>query len=61
MANHTPEQITYVAKTLMPNFVPKDGAENSLSFAFTLDGVNYEVVFEKDKQGEWQLISHRKA
>jgi hypothetical protein len=61
MANHTVEQIKYVADTLMPNFIPKASTESSLSFAFTLDGVNYEVMYEKDKQGEWQLLSHRKA
>ena len=61
MANHTAEQIKYVADTLMPNFIPKDSAASILSFAFTLDGVNYEVSYEKDRHGDWQLTSHRKA
>lgn len=61
MAKHTPEQINYVADTLMPNFIPKDTTINDLTFAFTIDGVNYEVVYQKDAQGEWQFISQQRA
>lgn len=61
MAKHTPEQINYVADTLMPNFIPKDETVIDLSFAFTLDGVNYEVTYQKNTQGDWQFMSQRKA
>ena len=61
MPKHSPDQINYVADTLMPNFIPKDNAITDLSFAFTLDGVNYEVVYQKDTKGDWQFVSQRKA
>jgi hypothetical protein len=61
MSKHSPEQVKYVADTIMPTFIPKDAAVTALSFAFTLDGVNYEVIYEKDKKGEWQFISYQKA
>jgi hypothetical protein len=61
MSKHTTEQIQYVADTIMPGFIPKDVTSRELSFAFTMDGVNYEVVYQKDKQGKWQFISHQNA
>lgn len=61
MAKHTQDQINYVADTLMPNFIPKDEAITDLSFAFTLDGVNYEVIYQKNAQGKWLFVSQRKA
>jgi hypothetical protein len=61
MSKHTPEQIQYVADTIMPGFIPRDVTASELNFAFTMDGVNYEVVYQKDKQGNWQFSSHRKA
>ncbi|NEU08236.1 hypothetical protein GZH53_07925 [Flavihumibacter sp. R14] len=57
MPKHTSEQIASVASSLMPNFIPKDETIKSLSFAFTLDGINYEVLFEKDHRDAWHLIS----
>jgi hypothetical protein len=61
MAKHTTDQIQYIADTIMPGFIPKDGNARELSFAFTVDAVNYEVIYQKDKQGNWQFISHKKA
>jgi hypothetical protein len=61
MSKHSPAQVKYVADTLMPNFIPKDSSVNDLTFAFTVDGVNYEVIYQKNKQGEWQFESFIKA
>ena len=61
MSKHTPEQITFVADTLMPGFIPKDSTVSDLFFAFTLDAVNYEVVYQKNQKGEWKFISFKKA
>jgi len=61
MPKHTPEQINYVADTLMPGFIPKDKTVVDLSFAFTLDGVNYEVVYQKNTKQKWDFISFKKA
>ena len=61
MSKHTTEQIQYVADTIMPGFIPKDGAARELNFAFTMDGVNYEVIYQKDKQGNWLFVSYQKA
>lgn len=61
MSKHTAEQIHFVADTLMPGFIPKDNTVSDLSFAFTLDGVNYEVIYQKNQKGEWQIISYKRA
>lgn len=61
MSKHTSEQINFVADTLMPGFIPKDSTVSELSFAFTLDGVNYEVIYQKSKKGEWQFVSSKRA
>lgn len=61
MAKHSTEQIQYVADSIMSDFIPKDKNAQDLSFAFTLDGTNYEVVYQKDNKGNWQYKSHQKA
>jgi len=61
MPKHTPEQIENIADSIMPNFIPKDASLNDLSFAFTVDGMNYKVAYQKNKQGIWRLISHEPA
>lgn len=61
MSKHTADQVNYVADTLMPGFIPKDITVKDLSFAFTLDGVNYEVVYQKSNKDEWQFISYKQA
>jgi hypothetical protein len=61
MTKHSPDQIQYVADTIMPGFIPKDTAATELTFAFTLDSVNYEVVYQKNNSGDWQFTSHQKA
>jgi len=61
MTKHSPEQVKYVADTIMPGFIPKDETIRELTFAFTVDSVNYEVLYQKNKMGEWQFVSHQKA
>jgi hypothetical protein len=61
MSKHSPQQVRYIADTLMPNFIPKDTTIDDLSFVFTADGENYEVIYKKDKSGDWQFISQQKA
>ena len=61
MSKHSTEQIQYVANSIMSNFIPKDENAKDLTFAFTLDGTNYEVVYQKDNNGIWLYKSHQKA
>lgn len=56
------DQIEAIAKTLLPSFVPKDLAEKSLSFHFTLPpDSNYKVYFEKDDKAKWQFIRYEEV
>jgi len=61
MPKHTPEQIQFIADSLMPGFVPKDESESTLTFAFTADTTNYEVIYKKDSDSKWQFVSYKKA
>lgn len=61
MSKHSTDQVKYVADSIMPGFIPKNAAVADLSFSFTLDGINYEVIYKKDPKGIWQYQSHREA
>jgi hypothetical protein len=61
MPKHTPEQIQFIADSLMPGFVPKDQSESTLTFAFTADSSNYEVIYKKNSDAKWQFASYKKA
>ena len=61
MSKHSTDQIQYVADSIMSDFIPKDENAREMSFAFTLDGTNYEVIYEKDSKGTWQFKSQQKA
>jgi len=56
------DQISAIANTLLPSFIPKDKEETSLTFHFTLPpDSSYKVFFEKDKKGNWQFIKYETA
>ncbi|CAM4131937.1 hypothetical protein SAMN06265348_103115 [Pedobacter westerhofensis] len=56
------DQIEAIANTLLSSFIPKDPAEKSLSFHFTLPpDSSYKVFFEKDTQAKWQFIRYEDA
>ncbi len=61
MSKHTPAQIQFIADSLMPGFIPKDESQSNLSFAFTADGCNYEVIYQKSKSEKWLFVSFQKA
>jgi hypothetical protein len=56
------DQIEAIANTLLPSFIPKDPAETSLSFHFTLPpDSSYRVFFEKDSKAKWQFLRYEDA
>ena len=61
MPKHTPEQVQFIADSIMPEFVPKDQSVSDLTFAFTADSTNYEVIYKKDSDAKWQFVSFKKA
>ena len=56
----SPEQIRLIAENLLPNFIPKDPAENSLSFHFTAEGANIRLSFSR-KGNQWELIDFKQV
>lgn len=61
MLKHTPEQVRFIADSIMPKFIPKDITILVLSFAFTADGANYEVNYLKNSLTNWQFVSYKNA
>lgn len=56
------DQIQAIANTLLPSFIPKDPAETSLSFHFTLPpDSSYKVFFGKDAKSQWQFLRYEEA
>lgn len=48
------DKIQLIADTLLRSFLPKDPAEKSLSFHFTIPpNLNYKVYYEKTEKGAW--------
>jgi hypothetical protein len=59
MKQHSKEQIEATANSIVHHFIPKDVAENKLSFHFTIPpSSNYKVNYEKDAKGNWNLVSY---
>ncbi|MEO8794761.1 MAG: hypothetical protein ABI390_04790 [Daejeonella sp.] len=55
-------QIELIANSLLPGFIPKDPAENSLSFNFTIaTGKTYHVNYKRitsNKKSEWEFVDY---
>ncbi|MFD0939218.1 hypothetical protein [Pedobacter boryungensis] len=59
MKKHSKDQIEATANSIMQHFIPKDAAEQKLSFHFTIPpSSNYKVSYEKDAKGNWNFVAY---
>ena len=56
-----PEHVKYLAEQLLPQFLPKNDQQTTLTFQFTMvPAITYRVTFDKKTAGGknvWQLIA----